>query len=201
MSLTKFGVFLDADGVLWPDIGAGGILKGITEAKKRLSQLIETVGNREKTFIGVVTNQTLAARAEIPYKEFEFRVFSLFDELKRELLIDDFRACFHHPNASYLPLRVDDCLCRKPRPGMINELLAIHDLHTRRTVIIGDRITDVLAGRKANLDEAILLFSNRMLEVNIGSNYEEWSQLIQFKVAKDFSESLVILKHWMGNDR
>jgi len=190
----KHGIFLDADGVLWPDIGPGGLLKGMIEANLRLTKLIETLGNREEIFIGVVTNQTFAARGEMPYRDFKEKVFSLFDKLKNDMLIDDYRVCFHHPTAEYLPLRIIDCGCRKPQSGMIDSLISQYSLLPDRSTIIGDRITDVLAGKNAGLNSAVLLLGNRMLEMNQGAIQGVREQIIPFKLARDFLESLEILK-------
>jgi D-glycero-D-manno-heptose 1,7-bisphosphate phosphatase len=201
MSDTKLGIFLDADGVLWPDTGAGGILKGLAEARRRLRSLIQTLERREHAFIGVVSNQTLAARAEIPFEDFRIEVFSTFHSLQRDSLIDDFRVCFHHPRANYLPLRIDNCSCRKPNPGMIIDLIRSHALQPSHSLILGDRITDILAARNADLNEAILLLGPRMMEANITMQSKNWGSLIQFRIARDFPEFLEILRWWIKNDK
>ena len=201
MSDTKVGIFLDADGVLWPDTGAGGILEGLVEARRRLRSLIQTLERRENVFIGVVSNQTLAARAAIPFEDFRLEVFSTFNSLQEDSLIDDFRVCFHHPNANYLPLRIDNCSCRKPSPGMIIDLIRSHALQPSHSLILGDRITDVLAARNADLNEAILLLGPRMLEANISMQSRHWRSLIQFRIVRDFSEFLEILNWWIKNDK
>lgn len=198
---SRLGVFLDADGVLWPDVGAGGIFEGLAEARQRLLSLSQSLGRREDVFIGVVSNQTLSARAITPFEDFSAKVFSLFYNLQEDSLIDDFRVCFHHPKANYLPLKIDNCLCRKPRPGMINDLIRSHALLPSHSIIVGDRITDILAGRRAKLNEAILLLGPRMLEVNIGTQSQDWDSLVQFKIARDFSEFLEVLKWWIKNDK
>lgn len=201
MSDTKVGIFLDADGVLWPDIGAGGILEGLAEARRRLRSLTQTLERRENVFIGVVSNQTLAARALIPFEDFRLEVFSTFQSLLEDSLIDDFRVCFHHPSANYLPLRIDNCSCRKPSPGMIIDLIRSHALQPSHSLILGDRISDILAARNADLNEAILLLGPRMLEANISMQSKHLGSLIQFRIARDFSEFLEILKWWIKNDK
>lgn len=200
MKNPKLSIFLDADGVLWPDVGAGGILDGGTEARNRLIDLLHTVGRRDQIFIGIVTNQTLSARGEFEYEDFRNLVFSLFHALQKESLIDDFRVCFHHPNANYAPLRIS-CHCRKPRPGMINDLISSYGLLPKRSLILGDRITDVLAGRRANLEEAILLLGPKMLEENFIS--EEYGEeiIVPFKIAQDFVEALAIIRRWIDDDK
>jgi len=128
----------------------------------------------------VVSNQTLAARAVIPFEDFRLEVFSTFQSLLEDSLIDDFRVCFHHPSANYLPLRIDNCSCRKPSPGMIIDLIRSHALQPSHSLILGDRISDILAARNADLNEAILLLGPRMLEANISMQSKHLGSLIQF---------------------
>jgi D-glycero-D-manno-heptose 1,7-bisphosphate phosphatase len=60
-------------------------------------------------------------------------------------------------DALYCPHGPDDgCACRKPAPGLILAACARHELDPRRSVMIGDRESDVEAGRRAGC-RAILL--------------------------------------------
>jgi D-glycero-D-manno-heptose 1,7-bisphosphate phosphatase len=85
----------------------------------------------------VVTNQPDVAsgvqRIEV--------VEAMHERLRRELAIDDIRACYH--------LAQDDCACRKPRPGMLLDAARDHDIDLPRSFIVGDRWRDVLAGQNA----------------------------------------------------
>jgi D-glycero-D-manno-heptose 1,7-bisphosphate phosphatase len=61
----------------------------------------------------------------------------------------------------YCPHRPDeDCHCRKPRPGMLLALAHQHGLDLRRSVMVGDALTDVEAGLAAGC-EAILVLTGR----------------------------------------
>ena len=40
-----------------------------------------------------------------------------------------------------------DCDCRKPKPGLINQLLEKFHVSPKSAVLIGDRETDLLAGQ------------------------------------------------------
>ncbi|MCL6516563.1 HAD family hydrolase [Alicyclobacillus sp.] len=55
--------------------------------------------------------------------------------------IDDIAACTHRPDAG--------CGCRKPRPGMLLELARRHGIDLTASYMVGDRDTDVEAGRAA----------------------------------------------------
>lgn len=51
---------------------------------------------------------------------------------------------------------------RKPEPGMILQAQRQHDLDLPNSVLIGDNITDVEAGRRAGVGCCILIPSNRL---------------------------------------
>ena len=170
MSDTKVGIFLDADGVLWPDTGAGGILEGLVEARRRLRSLTQTLERRENVFIGVVSNQTLAARAVIPFEDFRLEVFSTFNSLQEDSLIDDFRVCFHHPNANYLPLRIDNCSCRKPKPGMIHEAKKKWHIDLDLSFLVGDRWRDIETAKNTSI--TTILIDNHYDEKKVNADFE-----------------------------
>ena len=61
--------------------------------------------------------------------------------------IMDIAFCSHHPNAIDPAMR--DCSCRKPKPGMIFDLASRHQIDLNRSVMIGDRDTDMAAANAA----------------------------------------------------
>jgi histidinol-phosphate phosphatase family protein len=59
-----------------------------------------------------------------------------------------FEYCFHRPDES--------CDCRKPRPGMLLRAARRLDLDLARSVMVGDRASDVLAGQAAGCKTVLL---------------------------------------------
>ncbi len=59
--------------------------------------------------------------------------------------------CPHHPD--------DHCGCRKPAPGMLLQAQMQFGLDLQRTVMIGDRATDIVCGRQAGCGGTILVQS------------------------------------------
>ena len=140
---TRAAVFLDRDGVLnevdvrdgipHPPSGVQQLrlLPGVVEACYRL---------RELGFaLVVVTNQPDIARG----KQTRDEVDRLHDVLRARLPLDDIVVCAHDD--------VDDCPCRKPRPGMILDAAARLDLDLAESVCVGDRWRDVEAGKRAGV--------------------------------------------------
>ena len=51
----------------------------------------------------------------------------------------------------------DNCLCRKPLPGMIFSGIKDFSLDTQKCYVVGDRITDIIAGSLGGIDNLYLL--------------------------------------------
>ena len=140
---TRAAVFLDRDGVLnevdvrdgTPHPPAGveqlSLLPGVVEACYRLRQL--------GFVLIVVTNQPDIARG----KQTRDEVDRMHDALRARLPLEEIVVCAHDD--------VDDCPCRKPRPGMILDAAARLDLDLEESVCIGDRWRDVEAGKRAGV--------------------------------------------------
>jgi len=73
---------------------------------------------------------------------------ALLDERVRagRARIDGYYYCPHHPNAKLEPYRVE-CVCRKPKPGMILRAARDLDIDVGRSFVVGDRWLDVEMGR------------------------------------------------------
>jgi histidinol-phosphate phosphatase family protein len=90
--------------------------------------------------LAVVTNQVAVAKGHVTEEQLAAMHRRLDD------LFGGFDAVYHCPH------HYDDgCGCRKPAPGMV--AAAIDDLHLDpvRTLLVGDHLTDCLAGREAGL--------------------------------------------------
>ena len=157
-------IFLDLDGVLWPDSGAGAILDPKNQAigVKNLEFLS---GYFQKPKIYIVSNQTFAARGQIEYEVFQNSVDETLNFLINQGLLTDYRICYHHPNAFNAKLR-QVCFCRKPSPGMILDLIKKHKINALLALFIGDRITDVVSAQLAGIRRNYLIYNSKMLEFN-----------------------------------
>lgn len=141
-------VFLDRDGVLNEDVDLithrdqFRILPGVPEALSRLAQ----AGFQ----LIVISNQAVVARGMITEPELD----ELHEYLRTAITeqggsrIEAFYFCPHHPNANLPEYRLV-CTCRKPSPGMILQASRDHGIDLRSSFMVGDRITDIIAGSKA----------------------------------------------------
>ncbi len=134
-------VFLDRDGVLNANIEHGDRPVAPTSlAEFRLLRGAEEAVCRLKTagfIVVVVTNQPDVATGRTAKATVE----AMHVELRRAMPIDDIKICYH--------VDADQCLCRKPKPGMLLEAAAEWNLDLHASYLVGDRWRDVEAGRAA----------------------------------------------------
>ena len=136
-------VFLDRDGVLNRalvrnrkpyaprHLGEFRLLPGAADAVRELKSahfLIIVVTNQPDVGHGLTTPQTLAA---------------MHARLSERLLLDAILVCPHRQDAG--------CACRKPKPGMIHQANTDWGIDVSRSYLVGDRSTDIVAGRAAGL--------------------------------------------------
>lgn len=99
----------------------------------------------------VVTNQSGIARGY--YTEDDMHV--LHKHMQRLLVkaagqIDAFYFCPHLPNAP-IDTYAQECRCRKPGPGMIEQALADYDIDMSHSFLVGDKPSDILAAQAAGI--------------------------------------------------
>lgn len=140
--MKKKCVFLDRDGVLNTDdeyytFRAENIflMEGVPEALKKLKEA--------GYLLIVVTNQ--AGIAQNMYGPTDVKeVHRLIQEMSG-VTLDDLYFSPHHPEHSSRSLR------RKPDSLMIEKAMAKHRIDPAQSWMIGDRLSDVQAGRKAGV--------------------------------------------------
>lgn len=164
-------VFLDRDGVINHDHGYTyrpeefDFIDGVFVACRRfMSQNYKLV---------IVTNQSGIARGYYTEEDFEKLTDYMLNEFrKHEVVIDAVYHCPHHAKEGVGELKLD-CDCRKPKPGML--LRAAHHLNINLTesVMVGDKISDMKAGKAAGVKSCILISDEK-----IGKE-AEWADSIE----------------------
>jgi len=144
-------VIFDRDGVLNEDIGYAHRPAQIRWVEGAMAA-VKAV-NDAGLFAFVATNQSGVARGY--YTEAD--VVALHDWMNAELdriaraHIDAFVYSPFHPQAPLEAYRRDSS-CRKPQPGMILDLLSRFPIDRARTVLIGDKDSDLAAAQAAGVE-------------------------------------------------
>ena len=141
VSGKRKAVYLDRDGVL----NASVQHDGKPYPPDSLDELTLLAGAREAcaafraagALLFCVTNQPDVARGRARREVVE----AMNAHLAAALSLDDLAVCYHDD--------VDDCACRKPRPGMLLDLASRHGVSLDASVMVGDRWRDIEAGRRA----------------------------------------------------
>ena len=157
------GIFFDRDGTIIQEKNylhqtkdlelLDGVISGLQKLKKL------------KMPFYLVTNQ--AGIAHGLFTEGQLRSVQIFLAKKLKESKIKFRAIFycpHHPEAEVLEYR-SDCFCRKPRPGLLYQAARFDKLNLKHSYIIGDKLSDLEAGRRAGIKTILVLTGYGPLEV------------------------------------
>jgi len=140
-------VFLDRDGTIVEDVGYMNspqqiqFIPGSIEAIKKL--------NEAGFKVVVITNQAGVARGLIT----EDMLQTIDKTLHKWILsggahLDGLYYCPHHPEHGVHPYK-QACECRKPHPGLIKRAHRDLNINLAQSYMIGDKATDVEAGKRA----------------------------------------------------
>lgn len=147
--LLRPAVFFDRDGVINADLGYVGdasrfaLLPGAAEGVR----FAAAAG----ALCFLVTNQSGVARGFYTEEDVAALHAHMAALLARDgARFDDIRHCPHLPEAPLAAYR-RDCACRKPKPGMILDLMALWPVDPARSVMVGDKPSDMEAARAAGI--------------------------------------------------
>lgn len=149
--------FLDRDGVI--NFDSGYVYR---ESDFRFLPVVDAL--RDLQTLGyrliVVTNQSGIARGL--YSEADYQ--ALTRRLKEQLVAQGVQLtamyhCPHHAEGTVAEYR-RDCDCRKPGPGLIHQALRDFDLDLGRSILVGDKPSDIEAGIAAGVGRRFIVRRN-----------------------------------------
>lgn len=170
-------LFLDRDGII--NIDKGYIHKPEdVEFVDGLEHLLKTATDLGYMLI-VVTNQSGVARGRYTEEDvISLHSFISAEILKKGFIIKDFFYCPHHPEIT------GECSCRKPSAGMLLAAAEKYDIDMHNSVMIGDKRSDMKAGRNAGVK----------LCVQVASGYEDEKAPEADFLTKDLYQAAEVLR-------
>lgn len=170
----RCAVFLDRDGTINKDtvhLYRREDFEFLPDADKAIAEL-----KNKGYLVTVITNQAGVAKGL--YKEDDIGILhSYVDSIlkdKYSVIADGYYYCPHHPEAPVEEYRID-CPCRKPNAGLI--LKAVEnfkesgiEIDLSKSYTIGNRISDVLAGKNAGVEHNILIGNDETDENGVASD-------------------------------
>ena len=148
-------LFLDRDGVINEEVGYLHRFADVRFVEGIVPLL--RAANRHDWFTCVVTNQAGIGRGLYTEAQFD----ELMREMRQALAAKDARldavyfSPFHPEHGIGEYRRETDC--RKPRPGMLLRAAHEHGLDLGRSIMVGDRCSDMEAGAAAGVPELYLV--------------------------------------------
>jgi transaldolase len=137
-TLMQRAVFLDRDGVLNRAYERGGITYppasvGEVELLPGAVEALQLLAGQDVLLV-VVTNQPDVARGTQQRRTVE----TINAYLAERLPLHAVFTCYHDT--------VDNCDCRKPKPGLLLQAARQYDIDLNQSFLVGDRWSDIVAG-------------------------------------------------------
>ena len=143
-------VFLDRDGVINKNFGYVGSIDRF-EFKEGIFDLLRFLQNNG-FILFIVTNQSGIARGYYTENDFHILMEHIINEFKKKgIEIKKYKFCPHHPDIT------GECECRKPKPGMILDLVKNYDIDLDNSIMIGDNLSDIKAAKSAGIKKTYLV--------------------------------------------
>jgi histidinol-phosphate phosphatase family protein len=173
-------LFLDRDGVIienrrnyvrsWQDV----------EIYPQALSALSRIANAPYKIV-IVTNQSAVGRGIITLDaawDINNRLVKVIE--KSGGRINGVYLCPHAPG--------DGCNCRKPKPGLLLQAAQEHNVDLSKSILIGDALTDLLAGQSSGVRNLALVRTGRGASQ---AQYPEREELAPFPVFEDLTEALL----------
>lgn len=151
-------IFCDRDGVINVEknylykIEEFEFIDGVFESFKHLQAL----GYK----LVIITNQSGVSRGYYTKKDFDILTKWMVEKFKENgVKIDGVFLCPHGPN--------DNCNCRKPKIGMIDEAKKLFKIDLQNSWLIGDKDSDIQTAINANIKNSVQVRSGHKFDENL----------------------------------
>ena len=165
---SKNALFLDRDGVLIEDVHYIDTPHKVLLCKN-VHKFLKVAREKGYSFI-IITNQSSVSRSIISYERYRSITNRLLSLLPQDLYPELILSSFHLPkNENNLP----DFNWRKPGTGMIDYAAKWGNFEKKSSVIVGDKLTDLIAGYESGIGR--LIYKKSSLHMHESSLIRNWS--------------------------
>tara|TARA_Y100000589_G_C27196071_1_gene646864 strand:- start:954 stop:1574 length:621 start_codon:yes stop_codon:yes gene_type:complete len=145
-------VFLDRDGVINRDTGYVHQWQNFEYIEGALEGM--RILNKNGFEIVIITNQSGIARGLYTENDFAQLSQKMLRHLQENgIKILNLFYCPHHPSG-IVKKYTCECDCRKPQPGMLIRAAEVHGIELKKSILIGDKPSDIIAARNAGVHYA-----------------------------------------------
>jgi D,D-heptose 1,7-bisphosphate phosphatase len=148
-------LFLDRDGTVVVERGYITAVEDVALLPGAAEAVAAAVAAGWKVF--VVTNQACVAKGLITEDELGEINQRMVMMLGAEgAFLDGVYCCPHHPEGTVAEFAIE-CSCRKPRAGLLEQAASEHGIDLSASVMVGDTLRDLEAGRAAGARAVLVL--------------------------------------------
>lgn len=158
---NQAAIFLDRDGVINYDHEYTYQIKDfafIPDVFKVCRQFIQ-LGYQ----LIIITNQSGIARGYYSENDFKKLNHWMLEQFKNNgIKIKAVYYCPHHPVYGLGEYKIE-CNCRKPKPGMLVRAAQEYQINLSQSILIGDNLSDIKAGKSAGVGKNFLVQTGKKL--------------------------------------
>jgi D-glycero-D-manno-heptose 1,7-bisphosphate phosphatase len=145
---VKKALFLDRDGIINIDYGYVSKIENFTFSKDIFSLI--HLFEKKNYLCFIVTNQSGIGRGYYSKKDFQNVTHYMLNIFKsKHITIEEVCYCPHSPE--------ENCRCRKPATGMIEDILQKYSIDLSHSWMIGDKQSDIDFAKNANIAHTIAI--------------------------------------------
>ena len=178
----KKALFVDRDGVLIEDVHRINSPNKVTICPNLINFLGEAKFKGYEIII--ITNQSSVSRSIISYSDYKAITAKFLSYLTEDLYPELILSSFHLPNNAN---NLEHYNWRKPGSGMIDYALNIKGYNKYLSALIGDKLSDLMAGYNGGIRNLIYIKSK--LHENESLQIKDWSKKnsIQFSELRELN--------------
>nr|ADA82659.1 D,D-heptose 1,7-bisphosphate phosphatase [Candidatus Blochmannia nearcticus] len=155
----KNAIFIDRDGTINVDNHYVHNISEFYFIDNVINAMIEL--KKMNFFLIIVTNQSGIAQGLFTQKEFMSLTRWMISYLQLYCIhINAIYFCPHHLQGTVKQFR-QNCLCRKPKPGMLLDAKKRFNINMDASYMVGDTANDMLAGQLAGIGTNVLVRSGK----------------------------------------